>query len=498
VTAIINDLAPVAGPQSGTLPYRAPVGGAELVGTAINGGSHGSNGGSHGQPEVRLSEVVSALSYALDITEGQPAGHAVRTCVIGMRLADLIHLSPDEKSSLFYALLLKDLGCSSNAARLARLFKADDLALKRAHKVTDWSRGADAAKYAFTHARPSDGPLARAWHTLMIGMTEQGSGREMTETRCERGADIAGMLGLDPATQDAIRALDEHWDGRGMPYYRRGDQIPLLGRIAGLAQTVEVFASGFGVGTAYDVARARSGTWFDPALVEILEELESDHAFWGTLVATDQLEYVADLEPDDRVLFADEARLDHIAEAFARVIDAKSPYTALHSVGVASVAVAIGKGLGCSETELTTLRRAGLLHDIGKLGVSNQILDKPGRLTPEEMLAVQQHPRHTLEILVRVRRFAEFAELAAAHHEKLDGSGYHLGIWGMQLSPMARILAVADICEALSAERPYRKALPPDEVLKIMQKQVGTGLCPMAFEVLESLPDLGLPGLRSV
>ena len=469
MTLQLNDLPASAGIQSGTLPRPALPGGIVTA-------------------EVRLSEVVSALSYALDITEGQPVGHAVRTCLIGMRMGDLIHLSPDEKSSLFYALLLKDLGCSSNAARLARLFKADDLALKRAHKITDWSRGADSAKYAFAQSRPTEGPLARAWHTMMIGMTEQGSGREMTETRCERGADIANLLGLDAATQDAIRALDEHWDGRGMPYYRRGDQIPLLGRIAGLAQTIEVFASRFGVDGAYEVARQRSGTWFDPALVEVLDTFEGDHAFWSTLVATDQLEFVADLEPADKVLFADEARLDQVAEAFARVIDAKSPYTAMHSQGVASVAVAIGRGMGCSEDDLTTLRRAGLLHDIGKLGVSNQILDKPSRLTDEEMLEVQKHPRHTLEILVRVRRFAEFAEMAAAHHEKLDGSGYHLGLWGMQLSPMARILAVADIAEALSAERPYRKALPRDEVLNIMQRQVGTGLCPMAFEVLEAMP----------
>ena len=209
--------------------------------------------------EVRLSEVVSALSFALDITEGQPAGHAVRTCVIGMRLGDALQLSPVQRSDLFYALLLKDLGCSSNAARLAKIFQADDLQLKRAHKITDWTRGADSARYAFENAAQGGGALRRAWQTVVVGVTAKGSGREMTETRCERGADIAGKLGLSSATQDAIRALDEHWDGAGMPYSRRGDQIPLLGRIAGLAQTVEIFASGFGVEAAYDVARGRAG-----------------------------------------------------------------------------------------------------------------------------------------------------------------------------------------------------------------------------------------------
>jgi putative nucleotidyltransferase with HDIG domain len=309
----------------------------------------------------------------------------------------------------------------------------------------------------------------------------------MTETRSERGAELANFLGLEPATQEAIRALDEHWDGRGLPCGRRGGQIPLLGRIAGLAQTVEVFASGFGVGSAFDIARARSGTWFDPALVEVLESLEREYAFWSTLLVTDQLEYLSDLEPAERVLYADEARLDQVAEAFARVIDAKSPYTTLHSHGVAAMAVEIGRGLGCSERDRVTLRRAGLLHDIGKLGVSNRILDKPGRLTAAEMAEMRKHPQCGLEILVRVRRFAEYAELVAAHHERLDGSGYHLGLFGPQVSPLARVLALANVCESLSAERPYRRALPRDEVLAVIQRQVGTGFCPLAFEVVEGM-----------
>ena len=439
-------------------------------------------------PQVRLSEVVSALSYALDITEGQPAGHAVRTCVIGMRLAEVLRLTVAEKSDLFYALLLKDLGCSSNASRLAKIFQADDLALKRAHKLTDWSSATGSAQYAFRNSRPEDGALARAWHTIRMGFSETGSGREMTETRCERGGDIANLLGLGQNTADAIRSLDEHWDGAGLPYSRRGDHIPLLGRVCGLSQTVEVFASAFGVDAAFEVARKRAGSWFDPALVGAFESLRGDLAFWSTLLATDQLEFVADLEPSDRVLFANEARLDHVAEAFARVIDAKSPYTALHSHGVAAIAVMIGVEMGASTRDLVTLRRAGLLHDIGKLGVSNQILDKPGRLTEPEMEAMRRHTGHTLEILNRVRRFAEFADLAAAHHERLDGSGYHRGLTGRELSPLARILAVADVCEALTAERPYRKALPRDEVLAIMRKQVGSALCPVSFEVLEGLP----------
>ncbi len=319
----------------------------------------------------------------------------------------------------------------------------------------------------------------------MMGVTEKGSGREMTETRCERGADISAMLGLEQATSDAIRALDEHWDGHGMPYFRSGSAIPLLGRICGLAQTVEVFYSAFNAATAYEMARARSGTWFDPSLVEALDAFEGDTGFWSSLGAVDQLEQVADLEPADRVILADEGRLDQVAEAFAQVIDAKTPYTARHSAGVAGIAVGIAREMGLGAEERRTLHRAGLLHDIGKLGVSNLILDKPSKLTDEEFQAVQLHPRYTLEILMRVRRFRSFAGTAAAHHERLDGSGYHIGLNGEDLGPLARILAVADVCEALSAERPYRAALGVEEVFSIMRKQVGTALCPVAFEGLQ-------------
>jgi HD-GYP domain-containing protein (c-di-GMP phosphodiesterase class II) len=428
---------------------------------------------------------VSALSYALDITEGQNPGHAVRTCLIGMRIADVVRLSPDERSALFYALLLKDLGCTSNAARLSRIFGADDQVLKRAHRLTDWTSAADAAGYAFSQSIPGRGPLARAWYTLMTGLTEKGSGREMTEGRCERGADIAAMLGLENATAEAIRALDEHWDGQGMPYFRSGSDIPLLGRICGLAQTVEVFHAEFGTDAAYQVARARAGSWFDPSLVEALEGFEEDTAFWATLGATDQLDQVSDLEPHDRVILADEGRLDQVAEAFAQVIDAKTPYTARHSAGVAGIAVGIARAMGLGAEERRVLHRAGLLHDIGKLGVSNLILDKPGKLTDDEFAQVRKHPQHTLEILMRVRRFRSFAGTAAAHHERLDGSGYHIGLEGEDLGPLARILAVADVCEALSAERPYRPALGVEEVFSIMRRQVGSALCPQAFEGLQ-------------
>lgn len=438
--------------------------------------------------DVRLSEVVSALSFALDITEGQPQGHAVRTCLIVMRLASEIGLSESERSSLFYALLLKDLGCSSNAARLAQLFQADDLLLKHVHKLTDWTSVRAAARYAFQYSKPGTGALERALHVLTLGVFGRGSGEEMTATRCERGAEIAARLSLDGATQDAIRALDEHWDGSGRPRGLRGTQIPLLGRLCSLAQTVEVFHASYGLEAAMDMARARTGKWFEPALVGALEFVHRDHAFWALLDSDEPHSLVSKLEPHDRLLFADESRLDQVATAFAMVIDAKSPYTARHSEGVAFLAQSMAHAMNLPEQDVTLLRRAGLLHDIGKLGISNLILDKPGRLSEDEMVTMRRHPAFTFEILDRVRRFRDVAEIAAAHHERLDGQGYHRGLRASDLCQRSRILAVADVCEALSAVRPYRPALNRDEVTVKLREMAGTGLCEEAVEAVCGLP----------
>jgi putative nucleotidyltransferase with HDIG domain len=453
------------------------------------GGRAGATSFSGDDPDagVRLSEVVSALSYALDITEGQPMGHAVRTTLIGMRIGSQLGLPDDQRSALFYALLLKDLGCSSNAARLASIFGADDQLLKHAHKLTDWRATSEAARYAFQYSLPGKGRVAKAWHLLMLGVKEQGVARALTQTRCERGADIATMLGLPSGTSEAIRGLDEHWDGGGLPYGLQGSAIPLLARIASLAQTVEVFQSAFDVRTAFEMTQARRGRWFDPVLVDALRPFQFDAPFWASLRDADTLGHVRDVEPEDRVIICDEFQLDTVAEAFARVIDAKSPYTSRHSQNVAVIAVNAASIMGLERKELLTLRRAALLHDIGKLGVSNAILDKPAMLDAEEWDAMRQHTRFSLEILKRVARFRQFAATAAAHHERIDGTGYHLGMSGDQLGTLARLIAVADVTEALSADRPYRAAMPVDRVKETLRILAAQGhLCPAAVHAVDA------------
>jgi HD-GYP domain-containing protein (c-di-GMP phosphodiesterase class II) len=431
--------------------------------------------------QIAMSGIIGALSYALDIAEGQPPGHATRSCVIGMRLADELGLAPAQRSDLFYALLLKDAGCSANANRMATLFEADDLEAKRSSKLIDWSSPRASLVWSLRTVAPEGGWRGRM--RALRGIRDEGEvTRKLMEARCDRGAEIARMLFLSAGTAEAIRSLDEHWDGRGMPDGLRGEEIPLPARILCLAQTLEVFHADGGVDAARAVARRRRGKWFDPALVDAFLAFCDDRAFWAALEAPD----VSGWEPGDVALTADDARLDRIAEAFARVIDAKSPFTARHSERVAEIADGIGDVLGFDAGARRRLRRAGLLHDIGKLAISNRILDKPGKLTDEEFATIRAHPARSLEILERAPCFAGLAELAANHHEKLDGSGYPRGLTADALDGPMRVLAVADIYEALTADRPYRGSMPAAKALSVITSDVPHRLDGDARDALET------------
>jgi HD-GYP domain-containing protein (c-di-GMP phosphodiesterase class II) len=433
--------------------------------------------------ELRLSELLSGLSHALDMTEGQPGGHSERSCVIGMHLAAALGFDDETRSSLFYALLLKDAGCSSNAAKVAALFGADDADVKSARRLTDTSSTREALWHLVRSAAPGRSPLTKARHVGAALRSGREGARSLVELRCERGAAVARAIGLDEVAARAIHDLDEHWDGSGYPSGTATGEISLAGRVLCLAQSVEVFWRRGGPEAACDIARQRRGTWFDPQLVDALLALEHDERFWRSLEHPE----VAALEPPDRVLIADEERLDRVAEAFASVVDAKSPYTARHSAGVAEISVSLATLLGFQPDARANLRRAGLLHDIGKLGVSSRILDKPGSLTRREWEVLRCHPRWSMEILSRVRALVELARIAGAHHERLDGSGYFAGLTARELDMPSRILAVADVAEALSAERPYRPALGCEEVLVIMRRDAGRRLDADALAALEEV-----------
>ncbi len=444
----------------------------------------------HPPDAVRVSELLAALSFALDLTEGQPMGHALRSCLIGMAIAERAGLTLSEQRDLYYALILKDAGCSSNSARVFELFGGDDRVTKHDFARVDWSNYFRAAKAAMAHAAPGAPWHTRARRVVALARGGTRAASELVQTRCQRGADIVLKLGFGARAAEGVRALDEHWDGGGQPRGLSCSEIPLLARVACLAQTVEPFLVTDGPRAALAVARERAGRWFDPNMVQAFTDLEHLLAHWAGLDEEGLRDAVRTGEPGGAVLLAGPGTVDRIAQGFADVIDAKSPFTSQHSRRMAAVSARIAARLGFSEADCAALERAGLLHDVGKLSVPNSILDKPGPLTADEWETVKLHPFYTYQILSHIRGFETLARVAAAHHERPDGRGYHLGLAGDEIPIEARILATADVFEALTASRPYRPALPDEVALRIMERDRDHGLCAECLDALWDVLDL--------
>jgi HD-GYP domain-containing protein (c-di-GMP phosphodiesterase class II) len=444
---------------------------------------------------IDLSEIISALSFALDLTEGAVPGHALRSCIFGMRIAHRARIAEPQLYDLYYALLLKDVGCSSNAARMCQIVGGDDRAIKAGVKLEDWTKphkpSLSTFRLLWDTVLPESTLAERIARIAKIGMNQLQTSEELITLRCDRGASIVRKIGLSDATAEGVRSLDEHWNGSGYPLGLRGDKIPLIARIAAIAQHLDVFASGASPDNAISVLCDRSGQWFDPELVRIAVALHREQKLWQNCLPgnpeEDTRAAALALEPEALARAGSclgEGDIDRICSAFSEVVDAKSPFTFRHSSGVANAAVAISRTLGLTEERITFVHRAALLHDIGKLGISNSILDKPGRLTSEEFLLVQAHPGLTRQILSRVGAFRDLARIAGEHHEKLDGTGYPNHLGGKDLNLESRIIAVADFYAALSEERPYRAGLDLGEIAAIMSRDVPTKLDPECYEAL--------------
>jgi putative nucleotidyltransferase with HDIG domain len=440
---------------------------------------------------ISLSEIISAMSFALDLTEDASPGHALRSCLMGMRLAEEIGLPQDQRTSLYYALLLKDIGCSSNSARMCAIVGGDDRALKAGAKLEDWTKphrfSLAALRLLYREAVPGSGAISKALRVVKIGLTQHKNNKEMIQLRCDRGAEIVNKLGMGQVAAEGVRGLDEHWDGAGYPEGRKGTEIPIISRIAAVAQHLDVFCSSRGPVEALAVLQERGGKWFDPQLVNAAQALFQRRKLFLQCSPRDNQDLtraaVLAMDPGSHDELP-ENRIDQICEAFADVVDAKSPFTFRHSMNVAAIAVGIAKCLHMSPERVQLIRRAALLHDIGKLRVPNSVLDKEGHLTREDWQAIQEHPGLTMQILDRIPAFHEVATVASQHHEKLDGSGYPQRLKADDLSLEARLIAVADVYSALTEKRPYRTGMEPSSALQLMLGEVPTKLDAQCFGAL--------------
>ncbi|MDA8200238.1 MAG: HD domain-containing protein [Thermaerobacter sp.] len=438
------------------------------------------------------ARVIATLSRALDLGEGEPLGHSLRACWIAMQMANVLVLDADTRHQLFYAVLLKDTGCSATAHHMSSWFGTDDRAAKRDLRMVNWSRWHRAAQFA-VHTAARGGSLGRRIRQLaVLGRHGPGAARELVRERCTTGAQLVRRLGWDNLVPDAVLNLDEHWDGSGYPLGLAGPAIPLLARIANLAQQTEIAWSRGGAQVARDVVRARRGTWFDPELAEAFLSISRQPNFFDELAAVrgpEDLDRVAPMEPAGDALSL-EAGLVPMAEVFAEIVDRKSPWTEHHSERTALYAGRLAAQMGWEPAVVQETVLSGFYHDLGKLGVSNLILDKPGRLTAEEFRAVQEHPALTAEILSplsAVGTLNRVAAAAAAHHERLDGSGYHRGLAGADIPAMGTVVAVADVFDALTSARPYKASMTPEEALGLMMPEAGRQLAGDAVEALAEL-----------
>jgi HD-GYP domain-containing protein (c-di-GMP phosphodiesterase class II) len=434
--------------------------------------------------QIRLAEIIEALSKALDLTEGQPPGHCIRTCYIGTHIGRELGIPDDQLQELYYTLLLKDLGCSSNAARICELYMADDLSFKRDFKLVDGSLG-QVLRFVLGHTGMQAG-LAERFRGIVNILQNGGKiATDLIQTRCQRGAEIARQMRFSDGVADGVLSLDEHWNGGGKPVGISGEHIPLYSRIALLSQVADIFQMSAGREAAIAEIGKRSDSWFDPSLCAAFARVAARDDFWETL-ASDQLEtIVLESEPGQQAIMADDDYLDDIAAAFARVIDAKSPYTSGHSDRVALFTDLIAEEMGIDEDGRRLLRRAALLHDIGKLGVSNSVLDKPAKLDDIEWGAMKRHAEFSEMILSHIGAFADLARIGGAHHERLDGKGYPRGLTADEIPMEVRIVSTADVFDALTADRPYRAAMPISKALAILWEGAGESHDPICIEALQ-------------
>src|SRR4051794_13837565 len=419
---------------------------------------------------VRLAELIAMISLGTDLGMGQPMEHVLRQTLIAVRLAERLGLDEATRSTVYYVSLIAWVGCHVDAYEQAKWF-GDDLALKADTRRVDMA-GLPAKVHVLSRVGAGRGLLERG----RLGVRFVADGlrpKEAIENHWLATNELAAALGLGRPVRDALYQTFERWDGKGVPAESRGPEIGLPARLVNLADVVAVFHRAGGLDAAVAVARERRGTQLDPALVDVFCA-DAPHVLEG-IDAVTAWPAVIDAEPALEIVLSDEA-LESALEAIADFTDLKSPWTIGHSRGVADLAHAAARTYGLSDDEARLVRRAALVHDLGRLGVSNAIWDKPGPLTAAELERVRMHPYLTERMLASSEALAALGAIAVQHHERLDGSGYPRGLSGDALTPGGRVLAAADAYQAMTQARPHRDALGAEEAAAELRTGVRAGL----------------------
>lgn len=423
---------------------------------------------------VRLAELMAALSIATDLGMGQPLESALCSCVVAMRLGEALALDETTLRDIYYQALLRYIGCNADTHAMAAVF-GDELALRHDFASVDSGRPAEVLGLAMRYMRQASAGeppyrmaafVARGLLSLPKQMSDSFAGH------CEVGQRLARRLGLSESLAECLGQIYERWDGKGLPRKLKGDQVAAAVQVVSLAQDAVVWTRIGGPDAAVATVRKRSGGAYEPAIADgfcaqastILAGLD-DEPTWDSVLS---------LEPGRSDCLTD-PEFDRACEALADFADIKSPYTVGHSPAVSVLAAGAGRRSGLVESDVTALRRAGLLHDLGRVGVSAGIWGKVGALSDREREQVRLHAYYTDRVLSRPEPLQRLGMLASQHHERMDGSGYHRAIAGQSLSPAARILAAADVYQAMTEPRPHRSALSPDHAAQELRAEVRAG-----------------------
>lgn len=419
--------------------------------------------------ELRLAELLAALSLVTDLARGRPAEEALRACLVATRLARVLGLSPGEASDVYYMTLLRFIGCTAPSHEYTVSLGADHVSGRGRGDMSDLTNAREALAFLATFSEGMP-PWRRPVAFLAALTRAPAAGKEGIRADCEVAVRMARRFQLEKSVAEALYQSFERWDGHGPPQGLAGDAIALPARLAAVAFAAAMYLEAGGREAAIDVVRRWRGRSLDPALAdafleradEVLADVESEDV-WPLMLAA---------EPATQRTVT-EKRIDEVAHGFADFVDIKSPYLLGHSSGVAALAEGAARACGVSDAEAVTLRRAGLLHDLGRAGVPTAVWEKPGALTSSEWEQVRLHAYHTERILARSTALAPLAQLAGMHHERIDGSGYHRGAPSAMQSKAARILAAADVYQAMTSERPHRMALAPDAAARALAAQPG-------------------------
>jgi HD-GYP domain-containing protein (c-di-GMP phosphodiesterase class II) len=418
---------------------------------------------------LRLADLLAGLSMVSDLGFALPPGEAIRRCLLATSLARGLGLEPSRVSDVFYTALLEHIGCTGYAHETSVAY-GDELAFNAAIARSDTSHLAGALAFAaqVTAGRPPGRRVRGLLFTILRG---DRFGRGFATATCEVGRETARRLGLGDDVQRGLEHVVETWDGSQGARGVRGEAIDIAARVTVVASTASLVAD-LGADAVREVLQRQAGRQLDPAITTACSD--QIDGILAELEARDPLDAVLDAEPTPHRTISP-PQLIEVAAAIGHVADLKSTFTVGHSSGVASLAVAAGERLGWEAAALARLEVAALLHDVGRVGISNAVWERAGPLTKGDWEQVRLHAYHSERILARSEGLRALAPLVGMHHERLDGSGYHRGARGGEVPREARVLAAADALDAMTHERPHRPARSPSEAARELGAEVRAG-----------------------